>query len=64
MCPGGHRPLVPLQRNSFQGNFLAVQWLNSVCSLQRAQVQSLVGEVKSHKSLSTAPLRPPKKEEE
>ena len=44
-------------------NCLEIQWLDSELSLPRAQVSSLVGEVRSHKPCGTAPYHhlPPQK---
>ena len=44
-------------RNVARGNSLVVQWLGLTISLPRALVQSLVGELKSHKSQSVTKIK-------
>ena len=46
------------------GNSLAVQWLGLSTFTARAQVQTLVGELRSHKPCCAAPPTPQKKDEE
>lgn len=45
------------------GNSLQVQWIDSVRSLPRAQVQSLFGELRSHKLCDVAKGRTKKERE-
>ena len=44
-------------KNVARGNSLVVQWLGLTISLPRALVQSLVGELKSHKSQSVTKIK-------